>query len=74
MEFDADWIWFGVFAVVLIVRALGGLISRARQKAEVQLPQVRIGSKDSERFEADRVSSSAGASAGAETPKPIEPR
>jgi hypothetical protein len=74
MEFDADWIWFGVFAVVLIVRALGGLISRARRKVEMQLPQSRIGSEDSERFEADRVPSSARASAGAEKPKPIEPR
>ena len=32
MEFDADWIWFAIVAGVIIVRALGSMISRASKR------------------------------------------
>jgi hypothetical protein len=76
MEFDADWIWFAIFAGVMVVRALGSLISRSRKRElggnpTVQIPQAR---RDQPSVPSVSTMSSATEFNRDQDAKPIEPR
>lgn len=73
-DFDADWVWFLIFAGVIVVRFIGSQIARARRGSKTEIPTRPRPQKTR------RVSEPSGPPASAETyklpdtPEPIEPR